>query len=173
MVSANKAWKAPGPDNIHAEFLIHGDHAKEWLQKFFNKCLLVVLPCKLPRIWRRATVIAILIEGHIYHHLVESLQGHIDDSSDIDDLTLDSHTSKPLRRGKQFFVSGHITDMKDNLSADKLCYYVKANVLASMKQVSYETVVTLSVNSGFVLAASCQCKASALGRCSHVGAFCR
>ncbi len=32
-------------------------------------------------------------EGHIYHHLVESLQGHIDDSSDLDDLTLDSHTS--------------------------------------------------------------------------------
>ena len=49
---------APGPDNIHAEFLIHaGDHAKEWLRKFFNKCLLT---CKLPRIWRRATVIAIL-----------------------------------------------------------------------------------------------------------------
>ena len=43
---------------MHAEFLIHaGDHAKEWLRKFFNKCLLT---CKLPRIWRRATVIAIL-----------------------------------------------------------------------------------------------------------------
>ena len=108
-------------------------------------------------------------EGHIYHHLVESLQGHVDDSSDLDDLTLDSHTSKPLRRGEQFYVSGHITDMKDNLSADKLCYYVKANVLASMKQVSYETVVTLSGNSCFMLAASCPCKASALGRCSHVG----
>ena len=48
----------PGPDNIHAEFLIHaGDHAQEWLRKFFNKCLLT---CKLPRIWRRATVVAIL-----------------------------------------------------------------------------------------------------------------
>ena len=43
--------KAPGPDNIHA-----GDHAKEWLRKFFNKCLQT---CKLPRIRRRATVIAI------------------------------------------------------------------------------------------------------------------
>ena len=50
--------KAPDPDNIHAEFLIHaGDHAKEWLRKFFNKCLQT---CKLPRIWRRATVISIL-----------------------------------------------------------------------------------------------------------------
>ena len=50
--------KAPGLDNIHAEFLLlAGDHAKEWLRKFFNKCLQT---CKLPRIWRRATVIAIL-----------------------------------------------------------------------------------------------------------------
>ena len=50
--------KAPGPYNIYAEFLIHaGDRAKEWLRKFFNKCLQT---CKLPRIWRRATVIAIL-----------------------------------------------------------------------------------------------------------------
>ena len=48
---------------------------------------------------------------------------------------------------------------------------VKAIVLTSMKQVSYDTRVTLSVNSGFVLAASCQCKSSALGRCSHVGAL--
>ena len=53
--------KAPGPDNIHAEFLIHaGDHAKEWLRKFFNKCLQM---CKLPRIWRRATVIAQQTKG--------------------------------------------------------------------------------------------------------------
>ena len=50
--------KAPGPDNMHAEFLLHaGDHAKEWLRKFCNKCLQT---CKLPRIWRMATVIAIL-----------------------------------------------------------------------------------------------------------------
>ena len=46
----------PDPHNIHAEFLIHaGDHAKEWLRKFFNKSLLT---CKLPMIWRRATFIA-------------------------------------------------------------------------------------------------------------------
>ena len=50
--------KAPGPDNIHADFLLHAsDQTKEWLRKFFNKCLHT---CKLPRIWRRATVIAIL-----------------------------------------------------------------------------------------------------------------
>ena len=50
--------KAPGQDSIHAEFLIHaGDHANEWLRKLFNKCLLT---CKLPSIWRRANVVAML-----------------------------------------------------------------------------------------------------------------
>ena len=111
-------------------------------------------------------------EGHIFHHLVESLHSPVTDDSDTDShdesIVLDSHTSKPLRRGKQFFNSGHVTHMMDT-TVDN-CYYVKAVVLASIKQASYETRVTLSGNSGFVLAASCQCKSSALGRCSHVGA---
>ena len=48
----------PSPDKTHAEFLTDaGDHAKEWLRKFFSKYLIT---CKLPRIWRMAIVIAIL-----------------------------------------------------------------------------------------------------------------
>ena len=47
---------------------------------------------------------------------------------------------------------------------------MKAKVLASMKQMSYDVQVTLSINSGFVVDASCHCKSSVLGRCSHVGA---
>ena len=112
-------------------------------------------------------------EGHIYHHLVESLQGgSVEDDSDHNESanahTLDSHTSKPLRRGDQFFRSGHVTCMRDNRT--NKYYYVKAKVLASMKQVLYNVQVTLSVDSGFVVEASCECKSSALGRCSHVGA---
>ena len=108
-------------------------------------------------------------EGHIYHHLVESLQGPAVDESDEDDSAphLDSHTSKPLRRGKQFFESGHVTCMSDNRTSAH--YYVKAKVLASMKQISYNVQLTVSVYSRFVLNASCECKSSALGRCSHVG----
>ena len=49
-VDTDLARDFSGPDNIHAEFLIHaGDHAKEWLRKFFNKCLLT---CELQRICR-------------------------------------------------------------------------------------------------------------------------
>ena len=109
-------------------------------------------------------------EGHIYHHLVESLQGTGEgsDLDECDNIELDSNTSKPFRRGEQFFRSGHVTCMRDNRCSEH--YYVKAKVLASMKQMSYNVQVTLSVNSGFVLDASCHCKSSALGRCSHVGA---
>ena len=48
-------------------------------------------------------------EGHIYHHLVESLQEPTVEESGDDDSAphLDSHTSKPLHRGKEFFESGH------------------------------------------------------------------
>ena len=48
-------------------------------------------------------------EGHIYHHLVESLQGHFE-GSDLDEcytIELDSNTSKQFRRDEQFFRSGH------------------------------------------------------------------
>ena len=49
--------KAPGPYNIHAEFLIH---ACASCQIMATKVLQqILLTCKLPRIWRRATVIGI------------------------------------------------------------------------------------------------------------------
>jgi len=73
-------------------------------------------------------------EGHIYHHLVESLQGpNTDESSDDDSAPhLNSHTSKPLRKGKQCFESGHVTSMRDNRTS--AYYYVNAKVFASMKK---------------------------------------
>ena len=65
---------------------------------------------------------------------MESLQGPAVDEDDSAPH-LDSRTSKPLRRGKQFFESGHVTCMSDNRTLAH--YNVKANVLASMKQISY------------------------------------
>ena len=38
-----------------------------------------------------------------------------------------------------------------------------------MKRVAYSVTATLSMNSGFILNATCQCKCAVLGRCSHVG----
>ena len=52
-----KAGKAPGPDKIHPEFLLHiGEEANSWLCNFMSCCM---ERCKIPKIWRRATVIAL------------------------------------------------------------------------------------------------------------------
>ena len=111
--------------------------------------------------------------GNIHHHIVESVQfvgsvSHIDsgDDEDIEDL----HTSKPMKKGKIYFKSGHVQNMKDCQKKDH--YFVKAKVMASYKvDVFYDTTVTLSSQSGFVKDASCNCVASGMGRCNHVAAL--
>ena len=53
-----KQGKAPGPDNIHPEFVIHqSEIISAWLCAFFSACL---RRSKLPRTWRRAAIIALL-----------------------------------------------------------------------------------------------------------------
>ena len=52
-----KSGKAQGPDNIPPEFLIHcGPRCLEWLRGFYSNCLSNMT---VPKIWRKATVIAI------------------------------------------------------------------------------------------------------------------
>ena len=53
-----KPNKAAGIDNIHPEFILHQcSKATEWLRSFFS---LYFFTSKLPKIWRRAKVIALL-----------------------------------------------------------------------------------------------------------------
>ena len=53
--------KSPGHDNIHPEFLIHqSEKTSAWLCSFFSSCF---QRSKLPKTWRRATVIALLKPG--------------------------------------------------------------------------------------------------------------
>ncbi|XP_014670842.1 PREDICTED: uncharacterized protein LOC106811655 [Priapulus caudatus] len=111
--------------------------------------------------------------GHIYHHLVESIQERDDDDDDDDDdggggANSDFATDKPMRRGKIFYDSGNVTEIQDVRKGSQ--YFVKAKVLASMRKTTYSVLFSLSVNSGFVSDATCDCRASALGRCSHVAA---
>ena len=109
-------------------------------------------------------------KGHVYHYLVEMLQttDDVDDDSDIDtDSTADTFTSKPLHRGELYYTSGHVTQVQDIRCGS--AYFVKAEVFASMKRVAYSVTATLSMNSGFILNATCQCKCAVLGRCSRVG----
>ena len=52
-----KPGKAPGPDSICSELIIHAGAAlKSWLRDFLSSCLRRL---KIPKIWRRALVVAI------------------------------------------------------------------------------------------------------------------
>ena len=53
-----KCGKAPGPDNIHPEFIKNlGSSDLKWLAAFFSICMRLNL---LPKIWRKANIIAML-----------------------------------------------------------------------------------------------------------------
>ena len=52
-----KPGKAPGPDSIRPELILHARAAlKSWLRDFLSSCLRRL---KIPKIWRRALVVAI------------------------------------------------------------------------------------------------------------------
>ena len=52
-----KPGKAPGPDSIWPELILHAGAAlKSWLRDFLSSCLRRL---KIPKIWRRALVVAI------------------------------------------------------------------------------------------------------------------
>ena len=52
-----KPGKAPGPDSICPELILHAGAAlKSWLRDFLSSCLRRL---KIPKIWRRALVVAI------------------------------------------------------------------------------------------------------------------
>ena len=52
-----KPCKAPGPDSIFPEFILHaGATLKSWLRDFLSSCLRQL---KIPKIWREALVVAI------------------------------------------------------------------------------------------------------------------
>lgn len=116
--------------------------------------------------------------GHMYHHIVESVenvnislsfnhaQSDVDDSEAEDDGK-DIHTSKPLKKGKIYYTSGHVNNIVDQKNDDH--YFVKCTVMSSYKpEISYNVTCTMSCTTGFIKDATCTCKASALGRCNHV-----
>jgi SWIM zinc finger len=114
--------------------------------------------------------------GNIYYHIIESVQSIEQfiaaDSSSDDEGAVDAHTAKPLRRGQLFFKSGHIQNInvKQDAQINSTCF--KADCMASFKvNVMYKVEVDLSTVSGQVKRASCTCKASGMGRCSHVAAL--
>ena len=100
----------------------------------------------------------------MYYYTLESLPN---DLEDIDD-GLGHMTDKPMKNGRKYVDSGFVHDVMDTENADH--YFVRAHVWPSMRtELPHNVVVIISVNSGAVLHASCEpCRASSLGRCSHV-----
>ena len=115
--------------------------------------------------------------GHIYHHRIESAifvkptDTPADGGDDPDDATtLDVGTEKPIQKGRVYFKSGHVQNMFDCETAK--FFFVKWRCMASYDvNRLYHVTVTLSKDSGYVKDASCDCKASALGRCNHVASL--
>lgn len=97
-----------------------------------------------------------------------------DDSNDDTDTniedTLDVGTEKPMRKGMVFFKSGHVQEMRDCIVGS--VYFCRSKCLSSyVSKKAYDTCVGLSNDSGYVRGASCNCRASAMGRCNHIAAL--
>ena len=58
--------------------------------------------------------------------------------------------------------------MEDSVSVTSNIYCVKSFVQASFKSVKYPLQVMIHRDTGKIILGTCECKASALGRCSHV-----
>lgn len=113
--------------------------------------------------------------GHVYHYALESLPtlpGEPNYNEEDEDGVITSGighvTDKPFSNGRKYVDSGFVHDMTDTKTDDY--HYVKAHVWPFMNtDFPHNVLVVLSVKSGAVIHASCNpCKASELGRCSHV-----
>lgn len=74
-----------------------------------------------------------------------------------------------MKRGQRYVSSGFVSDIEGATSTDN--FFAKSLVKQSMGSEAYIVYTCISVNSGFVRYGLCACKASALGRCSHVSAL--
>lgn len=112
--------------------------------------------------------------GHVYRcpWIFAIFAGEQNDHQEDEDRELTSGighmTDKPISNGHKYMDLGFVHDMGDTKTNDY--YYVKAHVWCTcMKTPCSYVLVILSVKSGAVIHASCDpCKASELGRCSHV-----
>ena len=112
--------------------------------------------------------------GHIYLYLVESISDlEIGNVNDEEDGGLESgfaSTAKPLRKGMNLVKSGFIENIQDNLINE--IYYLRCHVHHSMKSdLPLNVAIALSCISGSIKFGTCNCRASALGRCAHIAAL--
>ena len=85
--------------------------------------------------------------------------------SEVSD-TEDCDTAKSLSRGKLYLSSDHMSNVKENMQ--ETFYFAKCSAKPSVQLQSCNVTCTLSLNSGFVVDASCMCLASAMSRYAHI-----
>lgn len=111
--------------------------------------------------------------GRIYEHIIQTAKVYQKNANNYDseeDNLTDFNTSKPMLKGRQYFMSGHVKNVV-NISKDKH-FFIKANVISSYTQnLTYHVSVALSSPSGKELDASCDCRASVMGMCNHIAAL--
>jgi len=76
---------------------------------------------------------------------------------------------KPLRKGYNFFASGHVDQVKINTMEN--VRHLSAVVLSSMKKDQYKVKIVLDNKSGLVIKGTCECVAGKAGKCNHVAAL--
>ena len=74
--------------------------------------------------------------------------------------------SKIFIKRKIYLSSDYISNVKENIQGT--FYFAKCSAKPSVQLQSYNVTCTLSLNSGFVVDASCMCVASAVSRCAHI-----
>lgn len=89
--------------------------------------------------------------------------------SDNDNTIMLPTAEKPLRKGYNFFASGHVDDVK--LNPQTKVTHISATVLSSMKENKYKAKVVLDTSNGLVLNAQCACIAGKGGKCNHIAAL--
>ena len=108
--------------------------------------------------------------GHLYFYLVESIQPNHQDS-DTEDISTDTVTARPLKKGQNLLASNFVENVQDNLLPNG-DYLLRSHVHHSMKKlVPLNVTVILSGQSGGIKKCSCSCKASECNRCAHVTAL--
>ncbi|KAG5886265.1 hypothetical protein JTB14_020828 [Gonioctena quinquepunctata] len=114
--------------------------------------------CRIPKYFNK---------GHIFTFIVnENIEC---EDPEVDDMQT-KITVEPIKRGHQYVDSDHITEVQD---AQEDNYYIcQCKYLASFQIfIKYTITVILNRTPGAIIKGMCECKQSAIGKCSHVTAL--
>ena len=95
--------------------------------------------------------------SHIWRYLIEEVE-----------LRKKLSTEKPIAKGYNFYKSGHVRQIFSKKEGGK--FFIKRQVLPSMKKGKVYTVKAVLHPSGDIAKAVCGCPAGVDGRCNHLAA---